>query len=147
MKITTSGQTRDTEIEYGKILNKESFSIYYNKAIYRFIYELNSKDDVERFLRDFETLNFENCDYEETDGGENKSIEFFYDDNKELPVNGKDFEGDGIIENESIDYFYDWLHSIKLEFDNKEIFVKCGSFKKFEETNEGQQILSIIKKL
>ena len=32
MKITTSGQTRDTEIEYGKIVSKESFSIYYNKA-------------------------------------------------------------------------------------------------------------------
>jgi len=48
---------------------------------------------------------------------------------------------------DTIDYDYDWLHSIKLELDNQEIFVKCVSFKNFEEINEGKQILSIIEKL
>ena len=66
---------------------------------------------------------------------------------KELPVDGKDFEGDGIVIKDTIDYDYDWLHSIKLELDNQEIFVKCVSFKNFEEINEGKQILSIIEKL
>ena len=42
MKIITSGLTRDTDIEYGKIDDIESFSLYYNKSVYRFIYELNS---------------------------------------------------------------------------------------------------------
>ena len=147
MKIITSGLTRDTDIEYGKIGDKKSFSLNYNKSIYRFIYELNSKKDVERFLNDFKSLKFENCDYEETDGGENYSIEYFHDNNKELPVNGKNFEGDGIVRKDTIDYDYDWLHSIKLELDNEEIFVKCGSFKNFKESNEGKQILSIIEKL
>ena len=147
MKIITSGQTRDTDIEYGNIGDKKSFSINYNKSIYRFIYELNSKKDVERFLNDFKSLKFENCDYEETDGGENYSIEYFHDNNKELPVDGKDFEGDGIVRKDNIDYDYDWLHSVKLELDHQEIFVKCGSFIDFEEDNEGKQILSIIEKL
>ena len=147
MKIITSGLTRDTDIEYGKIGDKKSFSLNYNKSIYRFIYELNSKKDVDRFLNDFRSLKFENCDYEETDGGENYSIEHFHDNNKELPVNGKNFEGDGIVRKDTIDYDYDWLHSIKLELDNEEIFVKCGSFKNFKESNEGKQILSIIEKL
>ena len=98
MKIITSGLTRDTDIEYGKIDDIESFSLYYNKSVYRFIYELNSKKDVERFLNDFKSLKFENCDYEETDGGENYSIEYFHENNKELPINGNNFQGDGIIE-------------------------------------------------
>jgi len=145
MKIITSGLTRDTDIEYGKIDDIESFSLYYNKSVYRFIYELNSKKDVERFLNDFKSLKFENCDYEETDGGENYSIEYFHENNKELPINGNNFQGDGIIEKNTIDYYYDWLHSVKLELDNKEVFVKCGSFNQFEETKEGKQILSIIE--
>ena len=88
VKITTSGLTRDTDKEYGKIGEKDSFAISYNKAIYRFVYNIESKTDVARFLKDFELMKFENCDQEETDGGENKSIEFFYEDDEETPVDG-----------------------------------------------------------
>jgi len=42
MKIITSGQTRDTDIKYGKIGDKKSFSLNYNKSIYRFIYNWNN---------------------------------------------------------------------------------------------------------
>jgi hypothetical protein len=147
MKIITSGLTRDTDIEHGKINDIKSFSLYYNKSIYRFIYELNSKKDVERFLNDFKSLKFENCDNEETDGGENYSIEYFHDNNKEKPINGYNFEGDGVIEKNTIDYEYDWLHRVTLYLDNKEVFVKCGSFNQFEETNEGKQIISIFEKV
>ncbi|MDA1318402.1 MAG: hypothetical protein O3C53_04375 [Bacteroidetes bacterium] len=67
IQITTSGLTRDTGKEYGKIGEKDSFAILYNKAIYRFVYNLESKTDVGRFLNDFKLMKFENCDYEETD--------------------------------------------------------------------------------
>ena len=86
MKIITSGLTRDTEKEFGKIGDRGSFAIFYNKAIYRFCYSLESKNDVARFLKDFQSMKFENCDYEETDGGENKSIEFFHEDDEETQL-------------------------------------------------------------
>ena len=78
---------------------------------------------------------------------ENYSIEYFHYNNKEKPINGYNFEGDGVIEKNTIDYEYDWLHSVTLYLDNKEVFVKCGSFNQFEETNEGKQIISIFEKV
>ena len=56
MKIITSGQTRDTDIQYGKIGDKKSFSLNYNKSIYRFIYELNSKKDAVYNLDKWQTF-------------------------------------------------------------------------------------------
>tara|TARA_B110000977_G_C11005413_1_gene465540 strand:- start:893 stop:1336 length:444 start_codon:yes stop_codon:yes gene_type:complete len=147
MKIITSGLTRDTEKEFGKIGDKGSFAIFYNKAIYRFCYSLESKNDVARFLKDFQSMKFENCDYEETDGGENKSIEFFHEDDEETPIDGKTFVGDGLIENDSIDFEYDYLHSIILESKSGEIFVECGSFKQFEDSPEGKKITKILNKI
>jgi len=143
-KIITSGITRETEKEYGKISDRDSFSIYYNKAVYRFVYELDSKSDVDRFLKDFKAMKFENCDYEETDGGENLTIEYYYEDEEETPVEGKNFVGEGMTENETIDYDYNWLHSITLIHDNKEVFAECGSFKKFIDLPEGKEILNFL---
>ncbi|MDB4773650.1 hypothetical protein OAG30_02765 [Flavobacteriaceae bacterium] len=147
IQITTSGLTRDTDKEYGKLGEKDSFAILYNKAIYRFVYNLESKTDVARFLKDFKLMKFENCDYEETDGGENKSIEFFYEDDEETPVDVEGFVGDGLIENDSIDYDYDYLHSITMTGISDDVFVKCGSFKQFEGSSEGKTIIEILNKI
>jgi len=48
MKIITSGLTRDTDIEYGKIDDIESFSLYYNKSVYRFIYEIYLRKYIDK---------------------------------------------------------------------------------------------------
>ncbi len=144
IQITTSGlsRDRDTDNEYGKLGEKDSVAIFYNKAIWRFVYNLESKTDVARFLKDFKLMKFENCDYEETDGGENKSIEFFHEDDEETPVDGEGFVGDGLIENDSIDYDYDYLHSITMTGISDDVFfVKCGSFKQFEGSSEGKTII------
>jgi len=146
MKIIFSGLTRDIAKELGTIENKECYALYYNKAIYRFIYNISIKNDINRALNDFKSLKFENCDYEETDGGENKSIRFFIEE-KEIDSELYNlFEGDGDLETISIDYQYDWLHSLTLENNNEFLSVDCSTYNEFEKTTVGKEILDILSK-
>jgi hypothetical protein len=145
MKIITSGLTRDINKEFGELNGSEAFALYYNKSIYRFIYEIKSSADVARFINDFEKMKFENCDTEETDGGENYSIEYFFCSDEQKSVKGSDFIGDGLTEIESIEYDYNWLHSITLMDNNETIICTCGSFSAFNVSPEGKQILDLLK--
>ena len=145
MKIIFSGLTRDVEREYGTIENKDCYALFYNKAIYRFIYNVLSKNDFDRMLSDFKLLKFENCDFEETDGGENKSIRFYRDEKEIEPVGY--FEGDGEHETISIDYEYDWLHSVSLEAKNEVISVNCSSYDDFINMTEGKEILKVLSEV
>jgi hypothetical protein len=144
MKIIFSGLTRDISKEFGIIDNKQGHALYYNKAIYRFIYTISNKADIDRALNDFKLLKFENCDYEETDGGENKSIRFFIEEKEIETGSSSFFEGNGDLETISIDYEYDWLHSLTLETNNKSLSVDCSSYSDFEITNVGKEILEIL---
>ena len=147
MKITFSGLTRDIAKELGIIENKECYALYYNKAIYRFIYNISNKNDINRVLNDFMSLKFENCDYEETDGGENKSIRFYIEEKEIDNELSNLFEGDGEQETISIDYEYDWLHSLTLENNNELLNVDCSTYNDFEKTTIGKQILEILSKI
>ena len=146
-KIVTSGLTRDVHKEYGTIQGKNAFAFFYNKAIYRFVYALGTKSDVNRFLDDFKSLNFKNCDFDETDGGENYTIEFFLEENPETRIDTSDFEGDGIVETESIEYDYSWLHSIHFEDGQDVIDFNVGNYENFINSDEGKLILEKINSI
>ena len=148
MKITFSGLTREVERENGTIDDKECHALFYNKAIYRFIYEITDKAKVELLLSDFKAMKFEHCDYEETDGGENKSIRFFNSEQEIEPAEeaAEKFLGDGIQERISLDYDYDWLHSVAFENDENQIFLEIAHFNDFVSAEKGQEILGQLSK-
>ena len=149
MKITFSGLTREVERENGTIDDKECHALFYNKAIYRFIYEITDKAKVNLLLSDFKAMTFDNCDYEETDGGENNSIRFFNSEQEIEPAEeaAVKFLGDGIQERISLDYNYDWLHSIALENDENQIFLETANFNDFMSAEKGQEILEQLSKI
>jgi hypothetical protein len=146
-KIVASGLTRDVHKEYGTIEGKNAFALFYNKAIYRFVYAIGTKNDVNRFLADFKSLNFKNCDFDETDGGENYIIEFFLEENPETRIDTRNFQGDGIVETESIEYDYSWLHSIRFEDGQEVIEFNVGNFENFINSDEGKLILEKLNSI
>lgn len=50
MKIIFSELTRDRERENGIIDEQNCYAIYFNKAIYRFVYDLENKKSVEKMF-------------------------------------------------------------------------------------------------
>lgn len=148
MKLIFSGLTRDRERENGTIDNKKCYSIYYNKAVYRFIYHITDKQSADNMLTDFKAMKFANCSEEETDGGENTSIRFFENDGLELDSESavEIFRGDGILETISIDYDFDWLHSVTFEDGDYQLFIEVGSYEEFVESDTGKKILNKLPK-
>ena len=86
-------------------------------------------------------MNFKNCDFDETDGGENYTIEFYLEENPATRIDTRDFQGDGIVETESIEYDYSWLHSIRFEDGQEVIEFNVGNFENFINSDEGKLIL------
>lgn len=147
MKLIFSGLTRDRERENGTIDNKECYSIYYNKAVYRFVYDISGKQSVEEMFADFKAMKFENCSTVETDGGENFSIRFFENDGSELDAESavEKFNGDGILETISIDYDFDWLHSVAFDDGKSQLFIEVGSYEDFVKSDIGKKIIDILQ--
>jgi len=148
MKIIFSGLTRDRERENGIIDEQNCYAIYFNKAIYRFVYDLENKKSVEKMFSDFKAMKFENCSSEETDGGENISIRFYINETElEAESAVEKFIGDGELERISIDYDFDWLHSVTLDTGENQIFLEIANHEDFVNSETGKKIIEELQKL